>query len=237
MKYQAPRLLTFINSQKRRPDQSPRNPSSPTIKRDLDQVAKDDFSEILLLRSRRNFVKVFRSPSLPEQDDCDLIPRRSGNPVEFLPSEITPKPKWAKRRRDQFNTRNLFRWEEELLGLHFLLFSIYPAETCEPFCILTRWMLRWTMRMIVSSTQIIQQFSGERQFINREPHNKPHHGQQQILFMALPWIEAGISRVVSSGFEELGSLEVLFAVQLKSRRESTLAIRLNENAIEIGMGL
>ncbi|MEP0710625.1 MAG: AAA family ATPase, partial [Algoriphagus sp.] len=162
-----------------------------TIK-EIDQVAKDTFLDAFD-KIKENFVKVFRS-LFTEQDDCDLSLVDPNNPLESA-IEIMAKPK-GKRPL----TINQLSGGEKTLTATSLLFSIYLLKPA-PFCIFDEVDAPLDDANIDKFNQIIQQFSGESQFII-VTHNKRTMASTDIIY-GITMIEAGVSRVVPVDLREL----------------------------------
>ncbi|EAZ82838.1 chromosome segregation protein SMC [Algoriphagus machipongonensis] len=162
-----------------------------TIK-EIDQVAKETFLDAFD-KIKENFVKVFRS-LFTEQDDCDLKLVDPDNPLESA-IEIMAKPK-GKRPL----TINQLSGGEKTLTATSLLFSIYLLKPA-PFCIFDEVDAPLDDANIDKFNQIIQQFSGESQFII-VTHNKRTMASTDIIY-GITMIEAGVSRVVPVDLREL----------------------------------
>ncbi len=162
-----------------------------TIK-EIDQVAKETFLDAFD-KIKENFIKVFRS-LFTEQDDCDLTLVDPENPLESA-IEIIAKPK-GKRPL----TINQLSGGEKTLTATSLLFSIYLLKPA-PFCIFDEVDAPLDDANIDKFNQIIQQFSGESQFII-VTHNKRTMASTDIIY-GITMIEAGISRVVPVDLREL----------------------------------
>nr|HAD53188.1 chromosome segregation protein SMC [Algoriphagus sp.] len=140
-----------------------------------------------------NFIKDFRS-LFTEQDDCDLKLTDPDNPLESS-IEIMAKPK-GKRPL----TINQLSGGEKTLTATSLLFSIYLLKPA-PFCIFDEVDAPLDDANIDKFNQIIQQFSGESQFII-VTHNKRTMASTDIIY-GITMIEAGVSRVVPVDLREL----------------------------------
>ena len=162
-----------------------------TIK-EIDQVAKETFLDAFE-KIKENFIKVFRS-LFTEQDDCDLTLVDPENPLESA-IEIMAKPK-GKRPL----TINQLSGGEKTLTATSLLFSIYLLKPA-PFCIFDEVDAPLDDANIDKFNQIIQQFSGESQFII-VTHNKRTMASTDIIY-GITMIEAGVSRVVPVDLREL----------------------------------
>jgi chromosome segregation protein len=162
-----------------------------TIK-EIDQVAKETFLDAFE-KIKENFIKVFRS-LFTEQDDCDLTLVDPDNPLESA-IEIMAKPK-GKRPL----TINQLSGGEKTLTATSLLFSIYLLKPA-PFCIFDEVDAPLDDANIDKFNQIIQQFSGESQFII-VTHNKRTMASTDIIY-GITMIEAGVSRVVPVDLREL----------------------------------
>ncbi|MBB6328275.1 chromosome segregation protein [Algoriphagus iocasae] len=162
-----------------------------TIK-EIDQVAKETFLDAFD-KIKENFIKVFRS-LFTEQDDCDLTLVDPDNPLESA-IEIMAKPK-GKRPL----TINQLSGGEKTLTATSLLFSIYLLKPA-PFCIFDEVDAPLDDANIDKFNQIIQQFSGESQFII-VTHNKRTMASTDIIY-GITMIEAGVSRVVPVDLREL----------------------------------
>jgi chromosome segregation protein len=162
-----------------------------TIK-EIDQVAKETFLDAFG-KIKENFIKVFRS-LFTEQDDCDLTLVDPENPLESA-IEIIAKPK-GKRPL----TINQLSGGEKTLTATSLLFSIYLLKPA-PFCIFDEVDAPLDDANIDKFNQIIQQFSGESQFII-VTHNKRTMASTDIIY-GITMIEAGVSRVVPVDLREL----------------------------------
>ncbi|MEN2283128.1 chromosome segregation protein SMC [Algoriphagus sp. SE2] len=162
-----------------------------TIK-EIDQVAKETFLDAFG-KIKENFIKVFRS-LFTEQDDCDLTLVDPDNPLESA-IEIMAKPK-GKRPL----TINQLSGGEKTLTATSLLFSIYLLKPA-PFCIFDEVDAPLDDANIDKFNQIIQQFSGESQFII-VTHNKRTMASTDIIY-GITMIEAGVSRVVPVDLREL----------------------------------
>jgi chromosome segregation protein len=180
----------FINSQKE--DLVKAKESLLSTISEIDQVAKDNFLDAFA-QIKENFVKVFRS-LFTEEDDCDLILVDPDNPLESA-IEIIAKPK-GKRPL----TINQLSGGEKTLTATSLLFSIYLLKPA-PFCIFDEVDAPLDDANIDKFNQIIQQFSGESQFII-VTHNKRTMASTDIIY-GITMIEAGISRVVPVDLREL----------------------------------
>jgi chromosome segregation protein len=180
----------FINSQKE--DLIKAKESLLSTISEIDQVAKETFLDAFA-KIKENFVKVFRS-LFTEQDDCDLILVDPDNPLESA-IEIIAKPK-GKRPL----TINQLSGGEKTLTATSLLFSIYLLKPA-PFCIFDEVDAPLDDANIDKFNQIIQQFSGESQFII-VTHNKRTMASTDIIY-GITMIEAGISRVVPVDLREL----------------------------------
>jgi chromosome segregation protein len=180
----------FINSQKE--DLVKAKESLLSTISEIDQVAKDNFLDAFA-KIKENFVKVFRS-LFTEEDDCDLILVDPNNPLESA-IEIIAKPK-GKRPL----TINQLSGGEKTLTATSLLFSIYLLKPA-PFCIFDEVDAPLDDANIDKFNQIIQQFSGESQFII-VTHNKRTMASTDIIY-GITMIEAGISRVVPVDLREL----------------------------------
>ncbi|MEB2780078.1 chromosome segregation protein SMC [Algoriphagus sp. C2-6-M1] len=180
----------FISSQKE--DLVKAKESLLTTIKEIDLVAKETFLEAFA-KIKENFVKVFRS-LFTEQDDCDLTLVDPSNPLESA-IEIIAKPK-GKRPL----TINQLSGGEKTLTATSLLFSIYLLKPA-PFCIFDEVDAPLDDANIDKFNQIIQQFSGESQFII-VTHNKRTMASTDIIY-GITMIEAGVSRVVPVDLREL----------------------------------
>lgn len=180
----------FITSQKE--DLVRAKESLITTIKEIDEVAKETFLEAFA-KIKENFVKVFRS-LFTEQDDCDLTLLDPSNPLESA-IEIMAKPK-GKRPL----TINQLSGGEKTLTATSLLFSIYLLKPA-PFCIFDEVDAPLDDANIDKFNQIIQQFSGESQFII-VTHNKRTMASTDIIY-GITMIEAGVSRVVPVDLREL----------------------------------
>lgn len=180
----------FITSQKE--DLVRAKESLITTIKEIDEVAKETFLEAFA-KIKENFVKVFRS-LFTEQDDCDLTLVDPSNPLESA-IEIMAKPK-GKRPL----TINQLSGGEKTLTATSLLFSIYLLKPA-PFCIFDEVDAPLDDANIDKFNQIIQQFSGESQFII-VTHNKRTMASTDIIY-GITMIEAGVSRVVPVDLREL----------------------------------
>lgn len=163
-----------------------------TTIQEIDDVAKETFLEAFD-KIKQNFIKVFRS-LFTEQDDCDLKLTDPDNPLESS-IEIMAKPK-GKRPL----TINQLSGGEKTLTATSLLFSIYLLKPA-PFCIFDEVDAPLDDANIDKFNQIIQQFSGESQFII-VTHNKRTMASTDIIY-GITMIEAGVSRVVPVDLREL----------------------------------
>jgi chromosome segregation protein len=163
-----------------------------TTIQEIDDVAKETFLEAFD-KIKENFIKVFRS-LFTEQDDCDLKLTDPDNPLESS-IEIMAKPK-GKRPL----TINQLSGGEKTLTATSLLFSIYLLKPA-PFCIFDEVDAPLDDANIDKFNQIIQQFSGESQFII-VTHNKRTMASTDIIY-GITMIEAGVSRVVPVDLREL----------------------------------
>ncbi len=159
---------------------------------EIDQVAKETFLDAFA-KIKENFIKVFRS-LFTDQDDCDLTLVDPNNPLESA-IEIIAKPK-GKRPL----SINQLSGGEKTLTATSLLFSIYLLKPA-PFCIFDEVDAPLDDANIDKFNQIIQQFSGESQFII-VTHNKRTMASTDIIY-GITMIEAGISRVVPVDLREL----------------------------------
>ncbi|WP_339880718.1 chromosome segregation protein SMC [uncultured Algoriphagus sp.] len=180
----------FITAQKE--DLIKAKQSLLTTIQEIDQVAKETFLDAFA-KIKENFVKVFRS-LFTEQDDCDLTLVDPSNPLESA-IEIMAKPK-GKRPL----TINQLSGGEKTLTATSLLFSIYLLKPA-PFCIFDEVDAPLDDANIDKFNQIIQQFSGESQFII-VTHNKRTMASTDIIY-GITMIEAGVSRVVPVDLREL----------------------------------
>ncbi|WP_192349865.1 chromosome segregation protein SMC [Algoriphagus sp. Y33] len=180
----------FITTQKE--DLIKAKESLMTTIKEIDQVAKETFLEAFA-KIKENFIKVFRS-LFTEQDDCDLTLVDPSNPLESA-IEIMAKPK-GKRPL----TINQLSGGEKTLTATSLLFSIYLLKPA-PFCIFDEVDAPLDDANIDKFNQIIQQFSGESQFII-VTHNKRTMASTDIIY-GITMIEAGVSRVVPVDLREL----------------------------------
>ncbi len=163
-----------------------------TTIQEIDLVARETFLDAFA-KIKENFVKVFRS-LFTEQDDCDLTLVDPSNPLESA-IEIIAKPK-GKRPL----TINQLSGGEKTLTATSLLFSIYLLKPA-PFCIFDEVDAPLDDANIDKFNQIIQQFSGESQFII-VTHNKRTMASTDIIY-GITMIEAGVSRVVPVDLREL----------------------------------
>ncbi|WP_026952455.1 chromosome segregation protein SMC [Algoriphagus mannitolivorans] len=180
----------FISTQKE--DLIKAKESLLTTISEIDQVAKETFLDAFT-KIKENFVKVFRS-LFTKQDDCDLTLVDPSNPLESA-IEIMAKPK-GKRPL----TINQLSGGEKTLTATSLLFSIYLLKPA-PFCIFDEVDAPLDDANIDKFNQIIQQFSGESQFII-VTHNKRTMASTDIMY-GVTMIEAGVSRVVPVDLREL----------------------------------
>ncbi|WP_425638853.1 chromosome segregation protein SMC [Algoriphagus yeomjeoni] len=180
----------FITTQKE--DLIKAKESLITTIKEIDEVAKETFLDAFA-KIKENFVKVFRS-LFTEQDDCDLTLVDPSNPLESA-IEILAKPK-GKRPL----SINQLSGGEKTLTATSLLFSIYLLKPA-PFCIFDEVDAPLDDANIDKFNQIIQQFSGESQFII-VTHNKRTMASTDIIY-GITMIEAGVSRVVPVDLREL----------------------------------
>jgi len=180
----------FITTQKE--DLIKAKESLLTTIKEVDLVARETFLDAFA-KIKENFVKVFRS-LFTEQDDCDLTLVDPSNPLESA-IEIIAKPK-GKRPL----TINQLSGGEKTLTATSLLFSIYLLKPA-PFCIFDEVDAPLDDANIDKFNQIIQQFSGESQFII-VTHNKRTMASTDIIY-GITMIEAGVSRVVPVDLREL----------------------------------
>lgn len=180
----------FISSQKE--DLVKAKESLMTTIKEIDLVARETFLDAFA-KIKENFVKVFRS-LFTEQDDCDLTLVDPSNPLESA-IEILAKPK-GKRPL----SINQLSGGEKTLTATSLLFSIYLLKPA-PFCIFDEVDAPLDDANIDKFNQIIQQFSGESQFII-VTHNKRTMASTDIIY-GITMIEAGVSRVVPVDLREL----------------------------------
>ncbi|WP_057936481.1 chromosome segregation protein SMC [Algoriphagus resistens] len=180
----------FITSQKE--DLIKAKESLLTTIKEIDLVARETFLDAFA-KIKENFIKVFRS-LFTEQDDCDLTLVDPSNPLESA-IEIMAKPK-GKRPL----TINQLSGGEKTLTATSLLFSIYLLKPA-PFCIFDEVDAPLDDANIDKFNQIIQQFSGESQFII-VTHNKRTMASTDIIY-GITMIEAGVSRVVPVDLREL----------------------------------
>jgi chromosome segregation protein len=162
-----------------------------TIK-EIDETAKAQFLEAFY-KVRDSFVKVFRT-LFSEEDQCDLYLVNPEDPLESK-IEIIAKPK-GKRPTviDQLSGG------EKTLTATALLFSLYLLKPA-PFCIFDEVDAPLDDTNIAKFNKIIQEFSGDSQFII-VTHNKQTMSAVESIY-GVTMVEQGVSRVVPVNFSSL----------------------------------
>jgi chromosome segregation protein len=162
-----------------------------TIK-EIDDTAKTQFLEAFY-KVRDSFIKVFRT-LFSEEDQCDLFLTNPDDPLESK-IEIIAKPK-GKRPTviDQLSGG------EKTLTATALLFSLYLLKPA-PFCIFDEVDAPLDDTNIAKFNKIIQEFSGDSQFII-VTHNKQTMSSVEAIY-GVTMIEQGVSRVVPVNFSSL----------------------------------
>ena len=162
-----------------------------TIK-EIDDTAKTQFLEAFY-KVRDSFIKVFRT-LFSEEDQCDLFLTNPDDPLESK-IEIIAKPK-GKRPTviDQLSGG------EKTLTATALLFSLYLLKPA-PFCIFDEVDAPLDDTNIAKFNKIIQEFSGDSQFII-VTHNKQTMSSVEAIY-GVTMVEQGVSRVVPVNFSSL----------------------------------
>jgi chromosome segregation protein len=162
-----------------------------TIK-EIDDTAKTQFLEAFY-RVRDSFIRVFRT-LFSEEDQCDLYLVNPEDPLESK-IEIIAKPK-GKRPTviDQLSGG------EKTLTATALLFSLYLLKPA-PFCIFDEVDAPLDDTNIAKFNKIIQEFSGDSQFII-VTHNKQTMSAVEAIY-GVTMVEQGVSRVVPVNFSSL----------------------------------
>jgi len=162
-----------------------------TIK-EIDDTAKTQFLEAFY-KVRDSFIKVFRT-LFSEEDQCDLYLVNPEDPLESK-IEIIAKPK-GKRPTviDQLSGG------EKTLTATALLFSLYLLKPA-PFCIFDEVDAPLDDTNITKFNKIIQEFSGDSQFII-VTHNKQTMSAVESIY-GVTMVEQGVSRVVPVNFSSL----------------------------------
>jgi chromosome segregation protein len=162
-----------------------------TIK-EIDDTARTQFLDAFY-QVRESFIKVFRT-LFSEEDQCDLYLVNPDDPLESK-IEIIAKPK-GKRPTviDQLSGG------EKTLTATALLFSLYLLKPA-PFCIFDEVDAPLDDTNIAKFNKIIQQFSGDSQFII-VTHNKQTMSSVEAIY-GVTMIEQGVSRVVPVNFSSL----------------------------------
>jgi chromosome segregation protein len=162
-----------------------------TIK-EIDDTAKTQFLEAFY-KVRDSFIRVFRT-LFSEEDQCDLFLTNPDDPLESK-IEIIAKPK-GKRPTviDQLSGG------EKTLTATALLFSLYLLKPA-PFCIFDEVDAPLDDTNIAKFNKIIQEFSGDSQFII-VTHNKQTMSSVEAIY-GVTMIEQGVSRVVPVNFSSL----------------------------------
>ena len=162
-----------------------------TIK-EIDDTAKTQFLEAFY-KVRDSFIKVFRT-LFSEEDQCDLFLTNPDDPLESK-IEIIAKPK-GKRPTviDQLSGG------EKTLTATALLFSLYLLKPA-PFCIFDEVDAPLDDTNIAKFNKIIQEFSGDSQFII-VTHNKQTMSSVEAIY-SVTMVEQGVSRVVPVNFSSL----------------------------------
>ena len=162
-----------------------------TIK-EIDDTAKTQFLEAFY-KVRDSFIRVFRT-LFSEEDQCDLYLVNPEDPLESK-IEIIAKPK-GKRPTviDQLSGG------EKTLTATALLFSLYLLKPA-PFCIFDEVDAPLDDTNIAKFNKIIQEFSGDSQFII-VTHNKQTMSSVEAIY-GVTMVEQGVSRVVPVNFSSL----------------------------------
>jgi chromosome segregation protein len=162
-----------------------------TIK-EIDDTAKGQFLEAFY-KVRESFIRVFRT-LFSEEDQCDLFLTNPDDPLESK-IEIIAKPK-GKRPTviDQLSGG------EKTLTATALLFSLYLLKPA-PFCIFDEVDAPLDDTNIAKFNKIIQEFSGDSQFII-VTHNKQTMSSVEAIY-GVTMVEQGVSRVVPVNFSSL----------------------------------
>ena len=162
-----------------------------TIK-EIEDTAKEKFMEAFVA-VRTNFQRVFRT-LFTEDDHCDLILLDESNPLESK-IDIIAKPK-GKRPQiiDQLSGG------EKTLTATALLFSLYLLKPA-PFCIFDEVDAPLDDTNIDKFNKIIQEFSGDSQFII-VTHNKQTMSHVDVIY-GVTMQEPGVSKVVPVDFRAL----------------------------------
>ena len=162
-----------------------------TIK-EIDDTARTQFLEAFY-KVRDSFIRVFRT-LFSEEDQCDLYLVNPEDPLESK-IEIIAKPK-GKRPTviDQLSGG------EKTLTATALLFSLYLLKPA-PFCIFDEVDAPLDDTNIAKFNKIIQEFSGDSQFII-VTHNKQTMSAVQSIY-GVTMVEQGVSRVVPVNFSSL----------------------------------
>jgi len=180
----------FITAQKK--DLTDAKGSLMTTIKEIEEIAKDLFMAAFT-QVRTNFQKVFRT-LFTEDDHCDLILLDEDNPLESK-IDIIAKPK-GKRPQiiDQLSGG------EKTLTATALLFSLYLLKPA-PFCIFDEVDAPLDDTNIDKFNKIIQEFSGESQFII-VTHNKQTMSHVDVIY-GVTMQEPGVSKVVPVDFRGL----------------------------------
>jgi chromosome segregation protein len=162
-----------------------------TIK-EIDDTARTQFLEAFY-KVRDSFIRVFRT-LFSEEDQCDLYLVNPEDPLESK-IEIIAKPK-GKRPTviDQLSGG------EKTLTATALLFSLYLLKPA-PFCIFDEVDAPLDDTNIAKFNKIIQEFSGDSQFII-VTHNKQTMSSVEAIY-GVTMVEQGVSRVVPVNFSSL----------------------------------
>jgi chromosome segregation protein len=160
---------------------------------ELDRTASEQFMTTFSA-IRENFQKVFRA-LFSEHDTADLELARGDDPLES-PIDIIAKPK-GKR---PLSISQLSSGEKTLTAIS-LLFAIYLIKPA-PFCIFDEVDAPLDDANIDKFNRIIQQFSGQSQFI-LVTHNKRTMSHTQVMY-GVTMEEAGVSRLLPVNLETLG---------------------------------
>jgi chromosome segregation protein len=180
----------FITAQKK--DLTDAKESLMTTIKEIEISAKDLFMAAFT-EVRTNFQRVFRT-LFTEDDDCDLVLLDEDNPLESK-IDIIAKPK-GKRPQiiDQLSGG------EKTLTATALLFSLYLLKPA-PFCIFDEVDAPLDDTNIDKFNKIIQEFSGESQFII-VTHNKQTMSHVDVIY-GVTMQEPGVSKVVPVDFRGL----------------------------------
>ena len=180
----------FITAQKK--DLTDAKESLLTTIKEIEDTAKDLFMAAFTA-VRTNFQKVFRT-LFTEDDHCDLILLDEDNPLESK-IDIIAKPK-GKRPQiiDQLSGG------EKTLTATALLFSLYLLKPA-PFCIFDEVDAPLDDTNIDKFNKIIQEFSGDSQFII-VTHNKQTMSHVDVIY-GVTMQEPGVSKLVPVDFRGL----------------------------------